>query len=199
MTLPQKSLVMGAVGTLIAALLTGQTIQTDGTVEAQAFTGDGSSLTGVDSELLDGMDSVEFATSTHTHIPAEGEKRKFYFTSGTSDGTTALTACAAGYHMASKWDLRDLDRLSYDNNAAGAFTPPDAGSGEQPPLNYAGWIRTGSISNTGTTPGSANCGNWSTTSNSGTVLFLVASELPVRWDQSAVACIAAVQVWCIED
>ena len=37
------------------------TISTDGNVEAQSFIGDGSQVTEVDAQLLDGMDSADFA------------------------------------------------------------------------------------------------------------------------------------------
>ena len=64
-----RTLVVGMLGVLVAVFLMGQTIKTDGDVEAQGFTGDGTNLTSVDSDLLDGLDSSEFSPSTHTHTP----------------------------------------------------------------------------------------------------------------------------------
>ncbi len=46
---------------VVAPLWAQTTIETDGDVEAQGFVGDGSQLTAVDAELLDGMDSLAFA------------------------------------------------------------------------------------------------------------------------------------------
>jgi hypothetical protein len=182
--------------------LTAQTIKTDGDVEAQGFSGDGSNLTGVDSDLLDGMDSAEFAASGHTHLPSDvvGEKRGYYLTSGMFDGSEPLTACGAGYHMASKWDLRNLDQLFYDNSASGALTPADAGPGEQPPLGlFTGWIRTGFSSVVSTGVGTTNCGKWTSTAQEGTVFYLVADELPIGWRQATRTCTSDLWVWCVED
>ena len=57
-----KRVVMTALCAVCAVCAVAQTtIETDGDVQAQGFIGDGSQLTAVDADLLDSMDSAEFA------------------------------------------------------------------------------------------------------------------------------------------
>ena len=65
--------------------------------------------------------------------------RTYYLTQAGFTGNQVLTACTAGYHMASWAELRDLSNLSY--NASLGLTTADSGSG--PPAVALGWIRTG--------------------------------------------------------
>ena len=56
--------------------------------------------------------------------------RQFCLTKTGFNGSQALTACAAGYHMASLWEIFDTTVLRY--NTALGLTKPDSGSG--PPV-----------------------------------------------------------------
>ena len=71
---------------------------------------------------------------------AEDKKasRAFYLTTTTHTGAQATTACAAGFHMASLWEIFDPSNLRYD--ATVGATADDSGAG--PPF-LGGWVRTG--------------------------------------------------------
>ena len=58
--------------------------------------------------------------------------RHFYVTYATYAPGTAPTACSAGYHMASVWEILDMSDLAYDYNQPDAKTVADSGFG--PPL-----------------------------------------------------------------
>src|SRR5215469_6134090 len=88
--------------------------------------------------------------------------RQFYQTSGRFDGAHAPTACTAGYHMASLWEILDVSNLGY--NTTLGLTADDSGSG--PPSVSDGWIRTGfAAESSATNAGLANCNAW--TENAG--------------------------------
>ena len=62
----KRSIYLGALAVLLITgwavnVVAQNSIQTDGDVEAQGFIGDGSQVTEVDAQLLDGMDSADFA------------------------------------------------------------------------------------------------------------------------------------------
>lgn len=155
------------------------------------------------------------ATLTPLASQAQGGKqqrglRKFYLTPDKYDGSQALTACAAGYHMASLWEIFDPSNLSYDTNLG--FTLADSGSG--PPVASPGWIRTGSLSSAGIVaadgsvqPGTGNCQTW-TSANSGaygTIASLpiyAPVDLDVRpgpWVVESRSCNRPNVVWCVQD
>jgi len=134
--------------------------------------------------------------------------RRFYATFTPVHANQALSACAAGFHMASLWELRSPSPLSYDNERAGNLSG-DLGTG--PPSNYVGWVRTGLPgSATDSRPGIANCANW-TSGNStdfGTAVRLDNTWVPSPpaaplstwpWVPVALQCTVSVSVWCIED
>lgn len=198
-----RVLVLGVLGVLVTTLLVGQTIKTDGDVEAQGFKGDGSELSNVDSDLLDGMDSTAFAAGEHTHTVDQlvGTVKNFYLTALTYMGTQALTACDSGFHMASKWELQDLSRLTYAKDESGALGDDhDLGSGGQPVTDVGGWIRTGYKSPGGSNAGQANCDIWSNTAAQGTMAYIDGLKFPLEWSQSTAGCVSTViRVWCIED
>jgi hypothetical protein len=149
-------------------------------------------------------------------------RRKFYMTSSFPQGNAALTACVAGYHMASLQEIMDPSNLKYatDLVATGqAHTLPDAGSG--PPFSTLAFVRTG-VSDPAagnTVAGNANCNVWTTASTTefGTVVALKPTwnDSPTHvspWDAIAKACDnlsdatppagttgARVHVWCVED
>jgi len=125
--------------------------------------------------------------------------RKFYLTQGTFEGAQALTACAKGYHMASLWEIFNLSALTYNTKLG--LAAQDSGSG--PPL-FAGWIRTGFVDESTTTPGEASCHAW-TSSSSGDEGSLVnlagawqsASSIIAPWQASASLCSHSLHVWCV--
>ena len=136
--------------------------------------------------------------------------RRFYLTQATVDGSKALTACARGFHMASRFELTDPALLAYDTVLG--VTTDDSGSG--PPSAAAvygspgpsGWVRTGGGSqytDAAGAPGSAftNCSTWSTSTHEtfGTVAFLTDRFGAALWDGGSRRCDEKFHVWCVED
>lgn len=130
-------------------------------------------------------------------------RRLFYLTQTTHNGSEALTACDAGYHMASLGEIFDTSNLKYDT--ARGVTTDDSGSG--PPANQVGWIRTGSFSDVSSRPGFANCNVWTSHSESdyGTFVLLSSnwdsSDLTrvSPWEPQILACDFTIYVWCLQD
>lgn len=135
--------------------------------------------------------------------------RQFYLTQTTHTGSQALTACAAGYHMASLWEIFDTSNLRY-NTALGV-----TGDGSGPPTSISlmgsndnvGWIRTGGSSATGFGPGISNCLIWTSDAeeHTGTLVGLTpawaTSEVsPINpWRGLTDSCETQQQVWCVQD
>src|SRR5207245_10636606 len=59
-------------------------------------------------------------------IPANG-RRRFYLTNESFQGNQAITACASGYHMASRFEILDVSVLQYDTGKG--LTTDDSGAG----------------------------------------------------------------------
>ena len=84
--------------------------------------------------------------SVQTSAAPRDPRRAFYLT-GTrhtgdeADGTDGNGAgvCANGYHFASMFEILDVSNLRYDVDRG--FLQADSGQG--PPSNWSGWIRTG--------------------------------------------------------
>jgi hypothetical protein len=147
-------------------------------------------------------------------------RRKFYMTSSFPQGNAALTACVAGYHMASLQELLDVGTLQYATELGStAHSLPDSGSG--PPFSTLAFVRTG-VSDPAagnTVAGNANCNVWTSNSTTefGTVIALKPTwaDAPTTvspWDAITKACDnvsdatppagttgARVHVWCVED
>ena len=129
-------------------------------------------------------------------------RRSFYLTQTIHNGAQALSACAAGYHMASLWEIFDTSNLRYDTQL-GATT---ADSGFGPPAESAGWIRTGGTATDANITGRANCNAWTSASNSG---FGTIVGLSPNWESSPqeispwsgtpIPCGGSVPVWCVQD
>ena len=143
------------------------------------------------------------AVASNPQVPpaAYASMRQYYLTgSAVSDATQALNACEAGYHMASLWEILDTSNLKY--NATLGYYQQDSGSG--PPTVWMGWVRTGYNSNNGSTPGQANCSNWTSTSGWGTYVGLPsnwtsgAQDMHV-WNVGVTSCGSPARVWCVED
>jgi hypothetical protein len=143
--------------------------------------------------------------SRRTSLAQSSGMRQFYLTIPGHPGGTAKTACAAGYHMASLWEIADPSNLRY--NIALGFAQADSGGG--PPADEAymlGWVRTGYVSDHSSTPGRANCNGWTVGSYG---IYGTTASLPSQWTadlqdigvwQLAVQyCSDYYRVWCIED
>jgi len=125
--------------------------------------------------------------------------RQYYLAGAVPDGTEAMFACAAGYHMASLWEILDTSSLRY-NSTLGLY---GGDSDPGPPTVWSGWVRTGFGSNNSATPGKANCLAWSSKSGQGTTAALpgdwtVGQDLHV-WNVSTSSCEQVAKVWCVED
>ena len=129
--------------------------------------------------------------------------RQYYLTENDDyQGADADTACASGYHMASLWEILDTSNLKYNSDLG--RTREDSGQG--PPNQSIGWIRTGyGDGSTMISPGASNCRNWSVSVDPyrGTYAYLDYS-----WDNGAdigpwefatLNCPGRIRVWCIED
>ena len=141
--------------------------------------------------------------------------RQFYLTRSSVQGNQVLTSCAAGFHMASRFEIANLSGVIYDSKRGASSA--DSGSG--PPSAAAtysssgpsGWIRTGGDARY-TRPadaagsGSTNCAVWSSNSHDayGTVATLkdrFASDngAPALWDGRDERCDVPHPVWCVGD
>lgn len=142
------------------------------------------------------------ASGTEADQAASTGTRQFYLTSALADGDEALTACAAGYHMASLWEITDPSNFKY--NTALGKTKPDSGQG--PPTNEHGWVRTGYKPDDSLTIGQANCDAWTSDhdAKNGTMAVLWSDltddieEVGV-WTTGVFPCDIGLSVWCIED
>jgi hypothetical protein len=125
--------------------------------------------------------------------------RRFYLAPAVSYATLAEDGCEAGYHFASLWEILDTSNLVYDT----VLGVPDTDSGSGPPTTWPGWVRTGYASNSGNTPGQANCSAWQLTTGFGTIVRLPSNwssggEMHV-WDAEVSNCGNPAHVWCVED
>jgi len=138
-------------------------------------------------------------------IDKRDPRHAFYLTPLTYDGSQALNACEAGYHMASMWEILDPSNLRYDITLG--LTREDSGFG--PPQVFGGWVRTGGLPRrTVFIEGAANCGAWTSNSaeHEGTVVSLPFSwagqseSRPIGpWDAGHTPCNSPVRVWCMQD
>ena len=124
--------------------------------------------------------------------------RKFYLTEAEHDGAHALSACAAGYHMASLYEIFDPSNLRYNTELG--QTQADSGFG--PPNLIFGWIRASS-----SIPPLTNCSVWTNASGTerGNAVSLHGyfDSNPVTqispWFAFTFACNDAQRVWCVQD
>jgi hypothetical protein len=128
--------------------------------------------------------------------------RHFYLTSANYATNQVKTVCAAGYHMASLWEILDVSNLVYDYDHPAAYNKADSGYG--PPSNWYGWVRTGYDSSGSTTTGAGNCLNWTSTSspNNGVSVRLsdtweTAPGDIFTWDATSFGCGFTGPVWCV--
>jgi hypothetical protein len=131
--------------------------------------------------------------------PSEAQRKKFYLTKDPVEASAALTACAAGFHMASLWEIRDTTQLKYDT--VRGHTTADSGSG--PPAEADAWIRTGGQSSASAIAGLGNCLAWTSNEldHNGTTVELEAdwsdpASFSSPWSTVTVSCILTRRVWC---
>jgi hypothetical protein len=129
-------------------------------------------------------------------------RRQYYRTWNSYTPTNFTAACAAGYHFASLWEILDPSNLEY-NNILGWN---QADSGEGPPTNRHGWIRTGYNSEgTSGVEGQDNCRAWTSVdvNDTGTRASLAwqwgTNEEIHVWNLDRAPCWVPYPVWCVED
>ena len=145
-------------------------------------------------QRLVGYVALGLALATMGAAGAEAGGDKFYLTQGFFNGVEAPNSCAHGYHMASIWEIYDPSNLTYDTQRG--FREADSGNG--PPSNQSGWVRTGWPANS-----IINCEARSVIEFEGLAAMLAFGTSgagrtgPYLVDQ--LPCDAAfVRVWCIE-
>jgi hypothetical protein len=130
--------------------------------------------------------------------------RAFYLTQTTHTGGEALTACVAGYHMASLWEIFDPSNLRYESDLG--RKNDDSGFG--PPTELEGWIRTGGPSHGANVGGTGNCLAWTTGAGnfSGSLVRLtehwndpISLSRVNPWSPNATTCQFSNLVWCVQD
>jgi len=133
-------------------------------------------------------------------------RRQYYLSNDMYTGSGALTACSAGYHMASVWEIYDPSNLEY--NSTLGVTYDDSGFGPPTLVIASGWVRTGYSARTANGDiGLPNCGAWTSSSSEsyGTYLRLVsawdnASSIDFFiWDAATIGCNSIWRVWCVAD
>jgi len=136
---------------------------------------------------------------------ARAQSRHFYLTQTNVAGSQVLTACAAGFHTASVWEILNPSNLTYDITLG--LTQADSGSG--PPI-AKGWVRTGAnaitqTGNTWTDELPSNCTAWTSSDpmDIGAVVTLVwywgNGTQMAPWRQTYSACSQLMPVWCLEN
>jgi hypothetical protein len=137
-------------------------------------------------------------------LSSDANGKLYYLTDFSVNGSQALTACTAGYHMASLWELYDLSNLRYNSSHPDAYVKADSGQG--PPSLWYGWVRTGYNSSVSNVAGQGNCANWTSTtpSENGTIMRLtnnwaVSPGGIGSWEPDPWTCGGTAPIWCIED
>lgn len=150
---------------------------------------------------VDGPPGPEGAEGPPGEAGAAGDcaPRRYYLTPTLHGANQALDACAAGFHMASLWEIFDTTQLRYDKTLG--ETADDAGEG--PPSDTFGWIRTGYATENGpANSGESNCEAW-LGGGEGTLAGLHEDwNDPARsispWEAHVFGC-SPQRVWCVED
>jgi hypothetical protein len=137
------------------------------------------------------------------------DARRYYLTAETHNGANALSACTAGYHMASFWELFDPSQLQYatvPQRGVATLIRADQGSGPPTGSDSFGWVRTGYFSQSGLpdAPGLTNCDAYTITTGFGTAIspkytWNFNAEAFAAWDFNSASCGSSLPVWRIED
>ena len=145
--------------------------------------------------------------SVQTTAAASDVRRGFYLANPVP-ANQALTACDAGYHMASFWEIRDVSNLRYAREVSNEFWHAAYDMGSGPPGDVEGFVRTGHWTGSATTvAGAASCLQWTSISASdvGTTVQLredwtVAGQAASPWVARTVSCaVSTWRVWCAQD
>ena len=145
------------------------------------------------------------------------EPRRFYLSSAQVQGDAPLFVCAAGFHMASLWELVEVSLLEYRADHPDAAAPT-ADMGDGPPSGTRGWVRTGGAASVVSQAGVGNCDGWQSQGvagfdggalGGGGIDSGSLAQLNDSWGQAATAispwlgstdgCASMHPVWCIED
>jgi hypothetical protein len=133
----------------------------------------------------------------------DGRKRFYLTPSPGYDGADAATACDAGFHTASLWEMIDPSALQYDFALRGHVIDPGS---QGPPVLSAGWVRTSAPSSGSGPAGDADCVGWTSASNldRGTTSYFnrdwtLAALATSPWVHITVPCNGITRVWCVED
>jgi hypothetical protein len=122
--------------------------------------------------------------------------RVAYGNEPTGDDGYGGGVCADGYHFASFWEIVDPSNLKYNTDLG--LTVSDSGRG--PPRGYFGWVRTGSLGNSG-----SNCSTWtrSDVDARGTSVHFSSISDHVNteavWELTLRSCNQNPSVWCVQD
>jgi len=151
------------------------------------------------------------ASASQAPLASSTGMRQYYLTKNTCEGSepdgtdgNGAGVCADGYHFASMWEILDPSNLKYNTNLG--YTTDDSGQG--PPSNIVGWVRTGNVSSAADTVGTGNCDNW----NSDDYLGHQGpqAKFDSNWDTAGnfpgwiighniSGCGNLARVWCVED
>jgi hypothetical protein len=148
--------------------------------------------------IQSGISDLQAQVASLAAQVASNGPRKFYLTRTEHDGAHALSACAAGYHMASLWEILDPSNLRYNTELG----QTDADSGFGPPDLIFGWIRASSF-----IPPLTNCSVWTNASGTerGNAVSLheYRDSDPVTqispWFAFTFECNSEHRVWCVQD
>ena len=142
------------------------------------------------------------ASAMETAETASTGMRRFYETPTITIADYATSACAPGYHMASLWEIADPSNLEYNTELGLLRTD----SGQGPPTDRYGWVRTGYIAEDANVPGQANCEAWT---SSDPADWGTRAGLHLNWDSGTQdigvwgvdtqPCSGYRYVWCVED
>ena len=130
--------------------------------------------------------------------------RSFYLTDDNHDADEATSVCAPGYHMASLWEILDVSNIAYAYDHPDTHTKADSGQG--PPAQWYGWVRTGHGDSTADSPGIGNCQAWTSSASAdrGTIARLTydwegTGTAVGPWETSTFVCSGVAPVWCVQD
>lgn len=146
-----------------------------------------------------------FTVNSHAgKLPSStAPQRGYYLTKDNFDGSQPLSACAAGYHMASLWEIHEPSDLRYNESLG--LTLGDGG----PPTQTSGWIRLGFPADQNYSCSIDLTNPWTSNSSlqKGATAFLAppyyvlteATVVDQTWGTLQQACDVARKVWCVQD
>ena len=161
----------------------------------------------LNADMVDGVEGTDIYTKAEVDAlvaaaATADSRRSYYLTIAGYLGAEATGVCEAGFHMASIYEIFDVSNLRYDTGRG--WTRDDSGQG--PPQQWGGWVRTGADSYGASEAGVSNCLAWtsSSASDAGTVAWLDyqmndPANMVHPWRVQALGCSTPWAVWCIQD